>query len=71
MKRKSRNENYDLMGKDPKNWKGVFYANSQDPRMIVPKINPSLGSTLNFGNPYTYLVLVAILLIIVASQYFI
>jgi uncharacterized membrane protein len=43
---------------------GVFYVNKNDPRVIVPKRNPGLGMTLNFGNPVTYLVLLSIVLII-------
>ena len=53
------------MSNDPNNWKGVFYVNKKDPRIIVPKLYPLLGWTLNFGNIYTYLGLIGILLIIV------
>jgi uncharacterized membrane protein len=57
--------NYDLWHRDPNNWRmGVFYVNKNDPRVIVPKRNPGLGMTLNFGNPVTYLVLLSIVLII-------
>jgi uncharacterized membrane protein len=59
------------MRNDPGHWKGLFYVNSKDPRVIVPKMNPALGWTLNFGNVYTYLILLAIVSIIVISQYFI
>jgi len=58
-------KNFDDMSKDPNNWKGVFYVNKKDPRIIVPKLYPLLGWTLNFGNVYTYLGLIAILLLIV------
>jgi len=58
-------KNFDNMSKDPNNWKGVFYVNKKDPRIIVPKLYPLLGWTLNFGNVYTYLGLIAILLLIV------
>ena len=36
----------DRMHKDPGNWRGVFYFNRKDPRLIVPKIYQirSLGS---------------------------
>jgi len=70
MKQKIRKENYDLMSKNPNNWKGIFYVNRKDPRIIVPKINPLLGWTLNFGNVYAYLGLIAIIIIIAAFQYF-
>lgn len=63
--------NYDLMHKNPSNWKGVFYVNRKDPRITVPKLNPNMGWTLNFGNPYTYLLLISVILIITAvSLYF-
>ncbi len=52
------------MSKNPANWKGIFYVNSSDPRIIVPKQNPLFGWTLNFGNKYAYLGLIAIILII-------
>ncbi len=71
MKQKTKNTNYDLMSKNLNNWKGIFYVNPKDPRIIVPKMNPSLGWTLNFGNVYAYLGLIAIILIIIAFQYFV
>ena len=68
MKKKVEKENYDSMNKNPNNWKGIFYVNSKDPRIIVPKINPSLGWTLNFGHKTTYLGILVIVLIIIAYQ---
>ena len=68
MKKKAKNENVDLMNKNPDNWKGIFYVNSKDPRIIVPKINPSFGWTLNFGHKVSYLGILLIILIIVAYQ---
>jgi uncharacterized membrane protein len=53
------------MTDNPHNWKGPFYFNRKDPRLIVPKSNPSMGWTLNFASPYTYLV-VALIIVIVA-----
>lgn len=48
----------DKMEQDPHNyiW-GIFYFNPRDRRIILPKKNPSMGLTLNFANPYTYLIL--------------
>ncbi|MCK4922213.1 MAG: hypothetical protein KAS71_14270 [Bacteroidales bacterium] len=43
----------DSMSKNPDNWEGVFYVNRKDPRIIVPKINPSFGWTLNLGHETT------------------
>jgi uncharacterized membrane protein len=68
MKKKTQKPNYDLMSKSPDNWKGFFYFNRKDPRFTVPKINPALGWTLNFGNPYSYAVILAIILLIILSQ---
>lgn len=48
----------DRMRLDPDNYKwGIFYFNPKDPRMILPKRNPYMGLTLNFANPYSYLIL--------------
>ena len=71
MKHNPNKRNYDLMSKNQNHWKGILYVNRQDPRMIVPKSNPLLGWTLNLGNVYTYLLFLAIILIIAASRYFI
>lgn len=55
----------DLMRKDPKNWKWLFYVNRKDNRLIVPKMNSSMGWTLNFASPYSYIFLVLLILIII------
>ncbi|NOX48227.1 MAG: hypothetical protein GXO89_14750 [Chlorobi bacterium] len=68
MKKKQKKANYDLMGKNPDNWKGGFYFNRKDLRFTVPKINPELGWTLNFGNPFSYALILAIILLIMLSQ---
>jgi len=68
MKKKEKPNN-DLMSKNTDNWKGIFYVNRKDPRIIVPKMNPSLGWTLNFGHVYAYLGLVVIILIGVVFQF--
>ena len=47
---------------DPSNYKqGIFYFNSNDPRTIVPKMNQSLGFTLNFASMWSYILIVAVL----------
>ena len=69
MTKKNEDRNYDLMSKNSDNWKGIFYVNRKDPRIIVPKINPKLGWTLNFGHIYSYLGLIVIVAIVVAAQY--
>ena len=70
MKQKSKKEQYELMSKNPNNWRGILYVNPKDPRIIVPKINPLLGWTLNFGNVYAYIGLIALILLIAAAEYF-
>lgn len=47
-------------GKNPKNWVwGMFYYNKDDDRIFVPKPNPADGSTLNFANRKSILVILA------------
>jgi len=70
MGRQLKKDKFDLMSKNPDNWKGVFYVNRNDPRIIVPKLIPSLGWTLNFGSVYAYLGLIAIILIFVTAHFF-
>lgn len=51
----------DRMRNDPENYKwGIFYFNSKDPRMLVPKRNRMMGWTMNFANPYSYLIIIGI-----------
>lgn len=69
MKNKLEKHVLDAMSKDPGNWRGFFYVNSKDPRIIVPKLFPVLGWTLNFGNIYGYVAIIAILAIVVGSQF--
>ena len=71
MNDKAKKENFDIMSKNPNNWKGIFYVSRKDSRIIVPKINPSMGWTLNFGSIYAYLGLVAIILIIITLNLFV
>ncbi len=51
------------------NWIGVLYFNRKDSRVIVPKRISGMGWTLNFANPYTYIILIAIISIIIISSY--
>ena len=44
-------------------WKGVFYSNPEDPSLLVPK-RYGIGYTLNFGNPWSWVVLALILLMV-------
>lgn len=52
----------DRMIKDPMNYKaGVFYFNRKDSRVVVPKRMTGMGWTLNFGNIYSYVLIIFIL----------
>ena len=66
---KSKNNFNDPMDRNPANWKGIFYYNPKDPRIRVPKLDPSLGWTLNFASPYAYVFIIAIVGIIALSMY--
>jgi uncharacterized membrane protein len=71
MKTKAGKEIENSMNKNPNNWKGIFYFNRRDYRIIVPKNNPYLGWTLNFASPYTYLFLAAIIILVLIFEYLI
>jgi len=62
---KNNKEFLDNMSRDPSNWKGPLYLNRKDPRLLVPKLHPSLGWTLNFANPAAYIAMAALLGVIV------
>jgi len=68
LKKKVNKELIDSMHKNPDNWKGIFYVNRKDPRVIVPKMNPSMGWTLNFGHRNIYIGIILIILILVGYQ---
>ncbi|MBI9067409.1 MAG: hypothetical protein JEZ09_08965 [Salinivirgaceae bacterium] len=68
MKSKLEQVQLDAMHKDSSNWKGMFYINKKDSRVFVPKLYPLLGWTLNFGNPYSYISLAGIIIIIILSS---
>ncbi len=65
MKNKLDNNIINNMSKNPGNWKGPFYFNRKDPRLSVPKQDPSLGFTFNFASPFAYLTILAIIIILV------
>lgn len=39
----------------------IFYYNPADRRLLVPKRNKLLGWTLNFANPWSYMVIAGII----------
>ncbi|TDP00845.1 DUF5808 domain-containing protein [Flavobacterium sp. 245] len=59
-------EDYDNWHKDPNNWYlGCFYYNPKDKRLMPPKRIKWMGLTVNFANPYSVLLLVPFLIIVV------
>ena len=38
MKTKLEQQMLDMMSKNTNNWRGIFYVNRKDPRIIVPKV---------------------------------
>jgi uncharacterized membrane protein len=65
MRTKTDKQFLDTMSKDPGNWRGPFYFNRKDPRLLVPKLHPSLGWTLNFASPGSYVAIGALIAIII------
>lgn len=52
----------DKWHQDPNNWKfGIFYFNREDKRIFPPKRIAQFGWTVNFANPLSILVIVAII----------
>jgi len=70
MKTKLDEQILEAMRKDPGNWKGPFYFNRKDPRLMVPKLYANMGMTFNFASPYPYITIIAIVILLVASSYF-
>ena len=57
------NNELDEMRKNPNNYKwGIFYFNPEDPRFFVSRRNIRIGWTLNFANPYSYLIVFLIII---------
>lgn len=48
----------------------IFYYNTSDKRIIIPKRNKYLGWTLNFGNHFTFLLIISIISILLISSLF-
>jgi uncharacterized membrane protein len=67
---KSDKEFLDTMSRNPANWRGPFYFNRKDPRLLVPKLEPSLGWTMNFSNSIAWIALAAIIGIVIAVYVF-
>ena len=55
---------------DPDNYKfGLFYYNPKDKRIFVPKQDNYRGWTINFGNVFSYILLIAVVLIILSYKF--
>jgi uncharacterized membrane protein len=58
----------DRMRNDPGNYKwGIFYFNPQDSRILVPRRIHWMGWTLNFASPYSYLIILGIIVFAVIT----
>jgi uncharacterized membrane protein len=63
MKTQFEQDQLDRMRKDPENYKwGIFYFNSKDSRFFLPKRNQWMGWTVNFANPYSYLIIISFII---------
>jgi uncharacterized membrane protein len=68
MKNKPDQQFLDTMSKDPGNWRGPFYFNRKDPRLMIPKLHPSLGWTLNFASYFAYVAIAALIAVVIIVE---
>ena len=62
MRRKFEDNEDERWRNDPESYKwGIFYFNPRDPRIILPKRIKEMGWTLNFANPYSWLIIIGII----------
>lgn len=62
MKEQFNHEELNRMRNDPDNYKwGFFYYNPNDHRVFVPR-RKGIGLSLNWANPYAYLIIFGIVL---------
>ncbi|MEZ7497247.1 DUF5808 domain-containing protein [Flavobacterium sp. Arc3] len=56
---------------DPNNWVlGIFYFNREDPRIFPPKRIAWTGWTVNFANPYSVSIFLALVTIAILVAFF-
>jgi uncharacterized membrane protein len=68
MMEKPTKETLEKWHKDPNNWKwGSFYYNKEDHRLLPPKRISWMGWTVNFANPKSVALFVAILVFCLLS----
>ncbi|EJG01926.1 MULTISPECIES: DUF5808 domain-containing protein [Flavobacterium] len=60
-------EDYDNWHKDPKNWYffNTCYYNPKDKRLLPPKKIQWMGYTINFANPYSVMLLLPFIIIVI------
>jgi len=59
----------DRMINDPVNYKWiVFYFNPRDPRTVVPKRKKNMAWTLNFASPYSWIIILAVIVFVYIWQ---
>lgn len=62
MRRKFDDNEEERWRNDPENYRwGILYFNPKDPRIILPKRIKEMGWTLNFANPYSWLIIFSII----------
>jgi uncharacterized membrane protein len=61
----------DKMHDDSSNWRwGIFYYNKNDARVIVRKRVQVMGWTLNFANPYSILIMLLLIIVMILIPVF-
>jgi uncharacterized membrane protein len=70
MKTKLEKAILDSMINNPNNWHGIFYKNPNDPRVVVRKNSLTRNWSFNWASPYSYISLICIWIIIIASIIF-
>jgi len=70
MKTKLEKAILDSMIQNPNNWKGIFYHNPNDPRVLVRKIKYGRGWSFNWASPYSYISLACIITITILAIVF-
>lgn len=69
LEEKPSKETENAWSKDPNNWVlGIFYFNKKDKRIFPPKRIVQFGWTVNFANPISVLVILAIIILVVIIQ---
>ena len=62
MRRRFEDNEEERWRNDPENYRwGIFYFNPKDSRIILPKRIKEMGWTLNFANPYSWLIIISII----------